>query len=147
MKSKKRISIEKTMPEAFRAILKLSAQLKKGKLAPELVELLKIRASQLNSCSYCIDMHVDHALKIGVEARKIYALPAWKASHIFSPEERAVLQLTEELTRMTDNGLTDDTYNTIIDLFGEEVASQLIMLIVVINSWNRINVAGKTVYA
>lgn len=112
----------------------------------QLKELIKIRASQINKCAFCIDMHTEDAIKHGEKERRIYLLSAWKEAPLFTEKEKAVLQLTEEITQISKQGVTDDTYNAVISYFGEKITAQLIMLIVVINSWNRIAIATKMVY-
>lgn len=115
-------------------------------IAPSLRELIKIRASQINGCAYCIDMHTQAALKLGETQRRIFALSAWKESPLFTEAERAVLQLTEEVTLISEDGISDETYNTVFDMFGDNVLAQIIMQILIINSWNRIAVSGKQVF-
>ena len=108
--------------------------------------MIKIRASQINGCAFCIAMHSEDALKLGESSRRIFALSAWHESHLFSEEERAVLQFTEEVTRIYEKGVSDGTYDKVINLFGEEMTAQMIILIVTINSWNRITVSTKQIY-
>src|SRR5690348_6062430 len=113
---------------------------------PKLRELIKIRASQINGCAYCIDMHTQEAIAKGESARRIFALSAWKESPLFTEEESAALQLTEEVTLISEDGVRDDTYDKVVQLFGEQGVAQLIMQIVVINSWNRITVSTKQIF-
>ena len=91
-------------------------------------------------------MHTEDAIKLGETARRIYLLSAWKESHLFTEEEKAVLQLTEEVTLISEDGVTDNTYNKVIEFFGEKVTAQLIMLIITINSWNRIAISTRLIY-
>ncbi|MEO6883840.1 MAG: carboxymuconolactone decarboxylase family protein [Bacteroidia bacterium] len=142
----KRISIKDIEPEAYKAMLTLENYAKNTEVTAQLKELIKIRASQINKCAYCLDMHTEDAIKLGENARRIYLLSAWKESPLFSDEEKAVLQLTEEVTHISENGVTDETYNNVLRHFGEKVTAQLIMLIVVINSWNRIAISTKMIY-
>jgi AhpD family alkylhydroperoxidase len=142
----KRISIKDIEPEAYKAMMALENYTKTTEVNPALKELIKIRASQINGCSYCIDMHTEYAVKSGESQRRIFALSAWKESHLFSEEERCVLQLTEEITAIANYGLTDETYNRVINIFGEKITARLIMQIVLINSWNRIATATKMIY-
>ena len=141
-----RINIPKLEPNSYKAMSGLEQYVRNSQIAPRLRELIKIRASQINSCAYCIDMHTQEALKIGEEARRIFALSAWKESPLFTDEERAVLQLTEEVTLISEDGVSDDTYNKVLEFFGENVLAQIIMQIVVINSWNRIAVSTRQVF-
>jgi len=142
----KRISIKDVEPEAYKAILVLENYVKTIQLNPRLTELIKIRASQINGCAYCIDMHTEHAIKIGESERRIFALSVWKESHLFTDEERAVLQLTEDVTSISIHGVTDDTYNRVVNYYSEKITAQIIIQIVLINSWNRIAVSTKMIY-
>lgn len=146
MKKKMRIKINEIDPEAYRAMMGLENYIKESKLNPLLKELIKIRASQLNGCAFCVDMHTEDAIKSGESMRRIFALSVWHESHLFSEEERAVLQLTEEVTKISEKGVTDETYNKVIELFGDKLTAQIIMIIVTINSWNRISVSTKLIY-
>ena len=103
-----------------------------------LTKLIKIRASQINGCAYCIQMHADEARQAGESENRIYALSAWKDSPLFNETEKAVLALTEELTLMANGGLSDDTYDKVLSALGEQGLAQCIMQVVTINAWNRI---------
>ncbi len=141
-----RISIKDLEPEAYKAMMTLEKYSAKTEVAQQLKELIKIRASQINKCAYCIDMHTQDAIKYGEDQRRIYLLSAWKESHLFSDKEKAVLQLTEEVTKISDDGVSDDTYNRVLGHFGENVTAQIIMLIIIINSWNRIAISTRMLY-
>ncbi|MEO7043656.1 MAG: carboxymuconolactone decarboxylase family protein [Ferruginibacter sp.] len=127
-------------------MLALEDYAKTTQVSPKLKELIKIRASQINKCANCIDMHTEDAVKLGESERRIYLLSAWKESHLFTDEEKAVLQLTEEVTHISADGVADETYNNVVNYFGEKITAQIIMLIVIINSWNRIAVSTKMIY-
>lgn len=142
----KRISIKEIEPEAYKAMYAMEDYCKSILLSPILIELIKIRASQLNGCAYCLDMHTEDAIANGESERRIFALSVWKESHLFSEEERAVLQLTEEVTMISKGGVKDATYNEVVKFFGEKGFAQIVMLIIVINSWNRIAVSTKLIY-
>ncbi len=141
-----RISIKDLQPEAYKAMMALENYAQSTEVSVQLKELIKIRASQINKCAYCLDMHTEDAIKLGESERRIYLLSAWKESPVFSEEEKAVLQLTEEATNIAENGVSDATYNNVINHFGEKITAQIIMLIVVINSWNRIAIATRMIY-
>ena len=141
-----RISIKDIEPEAYKAMLGLENYIRNSAIPPLLRELIKIRASQINGCAYCIDMHTQEALKIGETQRRIFALSAWKESPLFSEKERMVLQLTEEVTLISADGVSDETYDNVVKAFGENVLAQLIMQVIIINSWNRIAVSTKLVF-
>lgn len=142
----KRTDIKDVEPNAYKAMLGLEQYIRNSQIAPLLRELIKIRASQINGCAYCIDMHTQEALKIGESQRRIFALSAWKESPLFSEEERAVLQLTDEVTLISKDGLREDTYQKVLTFYGENVLSQIIMQVVIINSWNRIAIASQQIF-
>lgn len=141
-----RISIKEIEPNAYKAMYELENYTKKSEIPIELSELIKIRASQINGCGYCVDMHTEHAMTGGENENRILALPTWKKSHLFTEKEKSALQITEEITLISNNGLKTETYSNAINLFGEKQLAQLIMQIVVINSWNRIAIATKMIY-
>jgi AhpD family alkylhydroperoxidase len=138
-----RISIKDLEPGAYKAMLGLEQYIRNSPISPLLLEMIKIRASQINGCAYCIDMHTQEALKKGEDQRRIFALSAWKESPLFTEEERIVLQLTEEVTLISKDGVSDETYDKVINAYGENGAAQLIMQIIIINSWNRIAVSTR----
>lgn len=133
-------------PNAYKAMLGMEQYIKNSQLPALLREMIKIRASQINRCAYCIDMHTQEALKIGESQRKIFALSAWQESPLFTAEERAVLQLTEEITLISEDGVSDETYDKVLKLYGENALAQIIMQVIIINSWNRIAVSGKQIF-
>lgn len=140
----KRINISETEPAAFKAMYGLVNYLASSQISKTHMELLKIRASQINGCAYCIDMHTKDALKNGETNQRIFLLNAWKETDLFTEEEKAVLAVTEEVTLISQQGLSDETYNKAINLFDEHYLSQLIMAIVTINAWNRIAISCHT---
>lgn len=142
----KRISIGEKAPAAYQAMLGLEKYIRSSGLDRQLCELIKIRASQLNGCAYCIDMHTEEALTLGESPRRLFALAAWDESPLFTEKERIALQLTEEVTFIGEGGVDDSTYNDALNAFGEENLAHIIMQIVIINSWNRIAVSGKQIY-
>lgn len=142
----KRILIKDIEPEAYKAMMVLENYTKTIQLNPLFIELIKIRASQINGCAYCLDMHTETAIKIGESVRRIFALSVWKESLLFTEEERAILQLTDEVTSISIHGVTDETYNRVVNCFDEKKTAQIIMQIVLINSWNRIAVSTKMIY-
>lgn len=141
-----RKSIKDLEPDAYKAMLGLEQYIRNSKISPSLLELIKIRSSQLNGCAYCIDMHTQEALKIGENQRRIFALSAWKESPLFSEEERAALQITEEVTLISDEGVSDETYTNALKFFGENGLAQIIMQVIIINSWNRIAVSTRQIF-
>lgn len=143
---KKRISIPTIEPAAYEAMSKLEQYTKNASLPPLLREMIKIRASQINSCAYCIDMHTIDATKMGETPRRIFALSAWKESPLFTEQERVVLQLTEEVTLIGQSGVSDETYNNVLKFFSENELAQLIMQIIVINGWNRMTISTNQIF-
>ena len=142
----KRISITEIEPDAYKAMSGLERYTKSTPLSPTLRELIKIRASQINGCAYCVDMHTSEALAVGETQRRIFAIAVWKESPLFSEEERAVLQLTEEVTLISLDGVSDETYERVLRLCGEKTLAHILMQIVVINAWNRIAVSTHMIY-
>ena len=126
-----------------RALLALSNESMKSGLERQLLELVKIRASQLNSCAYCIDMHTKDARAAGETEQRIYALNAWRETPFFSERERAALEWTEAVTRVGDSHVPDDIYERVGREFDEAELVNLTMAVIVINSWNRLAVAFR----
>lgn len=141
-----RKSIKTVDPASLQAMLALEAYGKTCPLQPLYKELIKIRASQMNGCAYCLDMHTEDAVKMGELPRRIFAMGVWQESHLFNEEERALLQITEDVTKISEKGITDATYNKVVELFGEKMTAQIIMLIITINSWNRMAIASHEIY-
>lgn len=139
----KRVNINSAEPNALKAMMGLENYLSHISISKTLKELIKIRASQINGCAYCIDMHTKDALKNGETNQRIFLLNAWKeASDIFTDEERAVLAITEEVTLIQQKGLTDETYENALKYFSENQIAEIIMAVVTINAWNRIALSG-----
>ena len=142
----KRISIPRLEPAAYEAMSKLELYTKGSTVPPPLRELIKIRASQINRCAYCIDMHTRDAIKMGETPRRIFALAAWQESPLFTGQERAVLQLTEEVTLIGQQGVRDETYRKVLTFFSENELAQIIMQVIVINSWNRMAISTNQIF-
>ena len=136
-----RVNINQTEPLAFKAMYALENYLASGQLSKSLRELIKIRTSQINSCAYCIDMHTKDALKNGETNQRIFLLSAWRETNLFTEEERAVLAMTEEITLISQGGLSETTYQNSLTFFNENQIAQIIMAIVTINGWNRIAIS------
>ena len=142
----KRIDFNEVQPTAYEAMDALDQFVKESSIDKSLKEFIKIRASQINGCAYCVDAHSKDARRLGESEQRIFLVSAWReAGDIFSEEESLVLQMTEEITLIHQHGLSDGVYEKAIALFGEEKTSQLIMIIVTINAWNRIGVATKII--
>jgi len=136
-----RLNMAAVQPAAFKAMYELVKYLDTTQLSPIHKELIKIRASQLNGCAYCINMHTRDAKKLGETEQRIYLLNAWRETELYTPEERALLALTEETTLIANGGLSDATYNKSVELLGETYTAQAIMAVVAINAWNRISIS------
>jgi AhpD family alkylhydroperoxidase len=136
----KRMNLFKVEPEGYKAMLGLEKYLGTTELTPTHKELIKIRASQINGCAYCLDMHTKDARKYGETEQRIYTVSAWRDTPFFTPEEQAILALTEEVTLIA-NHVKNETYNRAVELLGEKYTAQVLMLIIVINGWNRIGIA------
>lgn len=138
-----RINILETEPEAAKAMYGLEGFLAKSALSKTHKELIKIRASQINGCAFCIDMHTKDALKQGESAQRIFLLNAWReVFDLYTKEERTLLALTEAVTLIHQGGIPADLYAEARAAFDEHYLSQIIMAIVTINSWNRIAISG-----
>ena len=118
-------------------------ELDKVDFDPRLRELVRIRASQLNGCAYCIDMHTKDARAIGETEQRIYALPAWREAPFFTGRERAALAFTEAVTLVADTHVPDSAYREVAAEWGPAEIGALVSLIVTINAWNAIGVATR----
>ena len=141
-----RINIQKVEPAAYQAMFALEKYLSTSKIDPILLELIKMRASQINGCAFCLNMHSADARKLGETEQRLYLLNAWSETTLFTAQEQAVLALTEEVTRIS-NHVSDETYAKAAALFEENELAQIIMAIVTINAWNRIAITSKLIVA
>ncbi len=132
--------------QPMKAWLEYGQSVGKLDLEQSLMELVKIRASQINACAFCLDMHAAQARKAGETEQRIYLLDAWRDSPLYSERERAALAWTEALTRLADRGAPDDVYQALKTHFSEEEQVALTLLIVTINGWNRIQVGFRAVH-
>ena len=132
-----RINYYTAAPEAMKAMMGLETAAKNSSLPASLRELVRIRASQINGC---IDMHTADALKAGEDARRIFALSAWRETPFFNEQERAALLWTETLTEVAKNGAPDDIYQQVAEKFSAKELSELTFEIAAINAWNRFGV-------
>lgn len=138
-----RININQLEPAAYKAMYGLEAYLAQTGLTHTQKDLLKIRASQINNCAFCIDMHIKEALKAGESDKRIYVLTAWKETNLFTAEEQALLAVTEEVTLIHKKGLTEETYLKALQHFTKNQLAQIIIAIATINAWNRIAVSTE----
>src|SRR3954464_12731897 len=131
-----RLNYPKLAPEAAKAMFALGTYIAGSGLEHSLIELVKIRASQINGCAFCIDMHTKDARKAGETEQRIYALNAWRETPFFTEEERAILALTEEVT-LIQHHVSDATYEAAAKVLDEAYIAQVILAIIAINAWNR----------
>ncbi|HYK87336.1 MAG TPA: carboxymuconolactone decarboxylase family protein [Acidobacteriota bacterium] len=141
-----RLEVQKVAPGAYRAMAGLESYIKSSpKLEPSLLELVRMRASQINGCAYCIDMHRKDARARGETEQRLYALNAWRETPFFTDRERAALTWTETVTLIGSNHAPDEIYEEVRKHFTEEELVNLTMAIVAINGWNRLSIAFRTV--
>ncbi len=140
----KRLNIKELIPHPYQTLMQLSNYLADAGIAKIHQELIKIRASQINGCAFCMNMHSKEALKHGEDPKRLFVLSGWReAKNWFSEEEQVILKLTEEITLIAGNGLSDQTYEQAITLLGEEMTAKVIMAVININALNRIGVATQ----
>ncbi|MHB1672738.1 MAG: carboxymuconolactone decarboxylase family protein [Acidobacteriaceae bacterium] len=140
-----RLDYTKASPEAFKAMVQLEGVVRRSGIDPKLLELIKIRASQLNGCAYCIDMHTKDARFKGENEQRIYALDAWRETPFFTEKERAALAWTEALTNIQAGHAPDAVYQELSKNFSEEEQVNLTLAITTINAWNRLAIAFRVV--
>ncbi|MGS4346931.1 carboxymuconolactone decarboxylase family protein [Myroides odoratus] len=138
-----RTSIYTAAPKAYEGMLKLEEYLTKSSLTATHKELIKIRASQLNGCGYCLDIHTQDALANGESTRRLLVLAGWRETELFTVEEQVILALTEAVTFIHEGGISDELYLKAEQLFDPTYLAQLLMCMVTINAWNRIGVATQ----
>lgn len=138
-----RFNMATTETGAFKAMMGLENYLQTVSISKTLKELIKIRASQINGCAYCIDMHTKDAIKYGETTQRIFLLNAWRETNLFTEEERVILAMTEEVTLISQHGLTDETHAEAEKFFDKNTIAQIIMAIVTINAWNRIAISTR----
>lgn len=142
MSRHERLTVDAVDPDAYQAILVMERYVRAGTLDPALVMFVKLRASQLNGCAYCLDMHAVEARAAGVEQRRLDILPAWReAPSFFTDRERAALELTESVTRIGEAGVPDSVWQDVARLFDKNEIVRLLMAICTINVWNRMAIS------
>ena len=138
-----RLAVDTLTPHMNKAMSALDAASRETRLEAPLLELVRLRASQLNGCAYCVDMHSRDAREGGETERRLYALPAWRETPFFTDRERAALDLTEAVTRLAGRAVDDDVYARAAAQFAEVELAELIWTIVVINAWNRLGATAR----
>ncbi|MGX9176640.1 carboxymuconolactone decarboxylase family protein [Mesorhizobium sp. BHbdii] len=140
-----RVNWAEQSPELVKKFTGVVTALRASSIEESILNLVNIRASQLNGCSFCLDMHVKQAKMHGERELRLYHLAAWRDSTLFAPRERAALAWTEVLTKLPDQGVSDEIYERVRTQLSEKEISDLSFAVMVINSWNRLNVGFKTV--
>ena len=140
-----RMDITKLAPETYRHLLQVEQDIA-GKIDPKLYHLIKVRASQINGCAYCIGMHSDEALRDGDSPERLLMLDAWHESSLFSEKERAALEWVEELTLISEGHAHKEAFDGLKRFFSEEEIAYLTLAGAMINTWNRIAIASRGQY-
>ena len=140
----KRIDFSRVGHGAYRAMAALEQHVRQSGLEKSLLELVKLRASYINHCAYCVDMHSKDARAEGETEQRIYAVPVWRETPFFTPRERAALEWTETVTNISHRGVPDDVYASVRKEFSEEELVELTMAVIAINGWNRLAISFAT---
>jgi AhpD family alkylhydroperoxidase len=138
-----RIEYPRVTPGAMRAHLGLERYVRASGLEESLVHLVRLRASYLNGCAYCVDMHTKDARYAGESEQRLYAVPVWRETPFFTPRERAALAWTEAVTALVGGGVSDELFAETRKEFGEEELVNLTMAVIAINGWNRLSIAFR----
>jgi AhpD family alkylhydroperoxidase len=145
MSHSNRLSYAQQSPELVKKLFEFSSAItNSGHLEPALALLVDIRASQMNGCAFCLDMHVKEAKLHGERELRLYHIAIWRESPLFNPQERAALAWTEALTHIAPTGISDELYAEMLEQFSEQELSTLTFRVMSINAWNRANVAFRT---
>ena len=142
---KARLEYSKVVPEAFKAMVGLEAVIHSTRVEESLLDLIKLRASQINGCAYCIDMHSKGARARGESEQRLFALDAWRETPFYSDRERAALAWTEALTLVSKSHVPDDVYEEVQTQFSERELVGLTLAVVAINGWNRLEISFRNV--
>jgi len=140
-----RLDYQQQSPELFKKFVAFSQAIKTAGIEQPIHDLVNIRASQLNGCGFCLDMHIKEATIHGERPLRLHHIAIWRESTLFSPRERAALAWTEVLTRIPEHGVSDELYGRVREQFSEKELSDLTYAVMAINGWNRANVAFQTV--
>jgi len=140
-----RLDYIKQAPALFKKLVEFGGLVHDGAIEQSILDLVSIRASQINGCGFCLDMHVKQAVIHGERPLRLHHLPTWRESTLFIPRERAALAWTEALTTLSPTGVPDDLYERVRTQFSEKELTDLTYEVMTINAWNRVNVAFKPV--
>jgi AhpD family alkylhydroperoxidase len=141
---KSRLNYKAAAPDVYKALLHLSMQATRSGLEESLINLIDLRASQINGCAFCVDMHTKDARAAGETEQRLYLVSAWREASCFTERERAALAWTEAVTQLRDQRVPEDVYQQALSQFSEAELANLTCAVVAINSWNRMNVAFRT---
>ncbi len=139
-----RINWYKTSPEGYKVLLELEKAVHRSGLDPKLLELIKIRASQINGCAHCLEMHTKDAIAIGESEQRLYVVAAWKETLFFSEKEKAALAWCESLTKISFEGAPDNLYKDLQKHFSDKEIVDLTLAVAAINGWNRLAVSFRS---
>lgn len=140
-----RIDYPTLVPEAFKAVLGVERYARNSSIEKSLLHLIKLRASYLNGCAYCVDMHTKEARHDGETEQRLYGIPVWREMPFFTPRERAAFAWTEAVTNLIGSGVPDAVYDEVREQFDERGLVDLTMAIVAINAWNRLAISFRSV--
>ncbi len=140
----RRLNYTATAPEGAEILGKLESYVRKSGLEPDLIELVKLRASQINGCAYCIDMHTKDARTRGESEQRLYGISAWREAPFYSERERAALAWTEAVTLISKDQVPDEIYEHAREYFSEKELVDLTLAVIAINSWNRLAISFRT---
>lgn len=135
-----RLSSSRIAPDGYKALRSVESYIRQCGLPPRLIESVKMRASQINGCAYCLDMHSKDARALGETEQRLYLLNAWRDSPFYSERERAALEWTEAITLIAGHDVPDEVYERVSKQFSEEELANLTLAIATINSWNRLSI-------
>jgi AhpD family alkylhydroperoxidase len=140
-----RINYSEVSPELTRKFFEFSQVVKSSSLGDKLIDLVNIRASQLNGCAFCLDMHCKEAKIHGEQELRLYHVSIWRESPLFSEREKAALEWTEAVTKLSRHGVSDEIYERVRGQFSKEQIVELTVAVGMINMWNRLNISFKSV--
>jgi AhpD family alkylhydroperoxidase len=138
-----RIDVQKVSPAAYKAMFNLEMYVRQSGIEPPLLELVKVRASQINGCAFCLDMHTKDARAAGETEQRLYTLNAWRETPFYTDRERAALEWTEAVTLIGEGHVPDEIYERVRQKFTEEELVNLTLAVVAINGWNRLSIAFR----
>ncbi|MBC6941220.1 MAG: carboxymuconolactone decarboxylase family protein [Xanthomonadales bacterium] len=139
-----RLDYKQASPDAFKALLHTEQQVHRSGLEESLIELVKTRASQINGCAYCLDMHTKDARAQGESEQRLYLLNAWREAPFYSDRERAALAWTEAVSEISVHGVSDELYEQVREQFDDKALVDLTLAVIAINGWNRMAIAFRS---